>query len=317
MTTTETIKSGPASKGNGFTYEGALQDALKIHWKVEDVLAPNETLDFRRPFLPESLAGTQSIAVLSPAEQLHLNHIRGKTYLYLFGFVEEFILPFVLDQARESVHGSNARTRSLLTFAEEEAKHIDLFRRFDQELDRHLATKVELIGPAEAVAQQVLAHGRLGIALTILHLEWLTQRHYLESVKTDESIDPKFASLLRHHWQEEAQHAKLDTLLVHELASKASPSEIERGFDDYLKIAGILDGGLVAQVDHDADALERLAKRKFSPPDRVGIVAAQVRSYRHTFLVLGARHPNFVETLRSLSESGARRVEKVVETLAS
>jgi hypothetical protein len=166
------------------------------------------------------------------------------------------------------------------------------------------------------VAQQVLAHSRLGIALTILHLEWLTQRHYLESVKTDESIDPKFASLLRHHWQEEAQHAKLDTLLVHELASNATPSEIERGFDDYLKIAGILDGGLVAQVEHDADALERLAKRKFSPPDRVSIVAAQVRSYRHTFLVLGARHPNFVETLRSLSESGARRVEKVVETLA-
>ena len=39
----------------------------------------------------------------------------------------------------------------------------------------------------------------------------MTQLHYLDSVKDDGDLDPLFKSLLRHHWMEEAQHAKLDT----------------------------------------------------------------------------------------------------------
>lgn len=46
-----------------------------------------------------------------------------------------------------------------------------------------------------------------------LHLEWMIQLHYVDSVRADEALDPQFCSLLRHHWMEEAQHAKLDTLI--------------------------------------------------------------------------------------------------------
>src|SRR5690349_24263915 len=40
--------------------------------------------------------------------------------LYLFGFVEEFILPFVLEHTQKHVHGDNKAVRALVTFAEEE-----------------------------------------------------------------------------------------------------------------------------------------------------------------------------------------------------
>ena len=64
---------------------------------------------------------------------------------------------------------------------------------------------------------------------TILHIEWMTQRHYMDSVKDDQSLDPQFKSLLKHHWMEEAQHAKLDTLMVEALAEGRSAREIEGG----------------------------------------------------------------------------------------
>ena len=87
-------------------------------------------------------------------------------------------------------------------------------------------------GPATAIAETVLAHGPLSIAILILHLEWTTQRHYLEAIKADERLDPQFVRLLKHHWQEEAQHAKIDTLVLQELADRASPEDIEKAIDD-------------------------------------------------------------------------------------
>ena len=58
-----------------------------------------------RPFLPESLAGLKAIRCLSPEEKLKLNQIRGFTYLYLFGLVEEYIVPSVVDHVRRGVRG--------------------------------------------------------------------------------------------------------------------------------------------------------------------------------------------------------------------
>ena len=46
----------------------------------------------------------------------------------------------------------------------------------------------------------------------------MTQGHYVESVQNDQELDPQFKSLLKHHWMEEAQHTKLDTLMVEAIA---------------------------------------------------------------------------------------------------
>ena len=48
----------------------------------------------------------------------------------IFGIVEEFILPFLLDHARPHLLGDDWRVRAILNFASEEAKHIHLFKRF-------------------------------------------------------------------------------------------------------------------------------------------------------------------------------------------
>jgi hypothetical protein len=303
---------------HNFSYESTLADALKVNWRVEDLIGGDKRLDFSRPFLPETLAGTAGLSFLDEREKLVLNHIRGFTYLYLFGFVEEFILPFVLDQARRAVHGDIAEVRALAAFAEEEAKHMQLFERFVDEFKSNFATPCGVIGPARDVAGVVLSHGQLGVTLLILHLEWMTQRHYLESVKSDDGaqLDPQFSSLLRHHWMEESQHAKLDTLLADKIARASDAAGIKKGFDDYLAIGGAFDGLLAAQVNLDLESLSRALGREFTEGEKEQFHAAQLRSYRWTFLVSGMTHPNFVRSLGDIDPAGQARVAEVAAALS-
>src|SRR5262249_30992385 len=161
-------------------------------------------------------------------EKLTLNHIRGYDYLCAFGLVEEFILPFILDHARPQLEGDDYRVRAFLGFASEEAKHIHLFKRFRAEFEEGFGTSLQFIGPPSAAAEAARAHEPLPVALVILHIEWMTQLHYTGSVKDSRELDPQFASLLKHHWMEEAQHAKLDTLMVEALAEGRSEAELNK-----------------------------------------------------------------------------------------
>src|SRR3712207_5728265 len=197
---------------HGFTFDDCLAKSARTAWTIEDVIPAEAALDFTRPFLPESLARTWRVGI-APEVRLTLNQIRGHEYLSMFGLVEEFILPFVLDHARSQLDGEDVRVRALLAFAGEEAKHIHLFRIFQKRFADGFGSEYRVIGPAAAIGAEVLRHDPLAVALFILHVEWMTQAHYLESVRDDAGIDPLFKSLLRHHWIEEAQHAKLDTLM--------------------------------------------------------------------------------------------------------
>lgn len=299
-----------------YDYQSILETSQRINWKLEDVIG-GRTFDFSRPFLPDSLAGVAGIRCLDDKEKLTLNHIRGFTYLSLFGLVEEYIVPSVLDHVRGGVHEGQER-RALLRFAEEEAKHIELFRWFVREFKSGFDTECGVIGPASEIASAILAHRPLGVFLTTLHIEWFTQKHYVESVKDNaaEHLDPLFCSLLKYHWMEESQHAKLDTLIVDEIASALERKEIEKGIDDYMDIGKLLDGGLQAQVRMDLESLQKAIGRVLGPAERAEIEAAQLKSYRWTFLLSGMTHPNFDRSLRELSVDGHRRVGELARAIA-
>ena len=120
---------------HNYSYQATLAASERIGWKVDDIIGGDKQLDFTKPFMPESLAQVKHISFLNPEEQLTLNHIRGHEYLAMFGLVEEFILPYVVDHARPQLSGDDYRVRALLQFAGEEAKHIHLFKRFRQEFE--------------------------------------------------------------------------------------------------------------------------------------------------------------------------------------
>ena len=51
-------------------------------------------------------------------------------------------------------------------------------------------------GAREVLAAEVLRHDPLSVALVILHIEWMTQLHYVDSVKDDGDLDPLEAAAL-------------------------------------------------------------------------------------------------------------------------
>lgn len=294
-----------------YDYAAVLSASQKIAWKIEDIIGGDRRLDFGRPFMPDALARTAALTFLDPVEQRTLNQIRGHAYLCIFGLVEEFILPFVVDHARKVLQGDDHRVRALLGFAAEEAKHIHLFKVFRDEFRRDFGTDCAVIGPPEAIGKAVLAHHPLGIALAILQIEWMTQRHYLDSIHDDGALDPQFKSLLRHHWMEEAQHAKLDTLIVEAIAETMAPEEIATGVGDYLKIGMLFDGGIAQQVAFDLDALARATGRTLSEGERRLATEAQIQANRWTYLGSGMTHPKFLATLGAISPAGRNQVEAV------
>ncbi len=297
---------------HNYTYQGVLAASERVQWRVEDIIGGDKQLDFAKPFMPESLARVDALSFLTPAEKHVLNQIRGHDYLYVFGLVEEFILPFVLDHARLQLHADDYRIRALLGFAGEEAKHIHLFKCFRRDFEARFGVPCEVIGPPHEIARAVLAHHPLAVALVILQIEWMTQKHYVESIRDDGALDPQFKSLLRHHWMEEAQHAKLDTLMVEALSEACGAEQIDRAIDEYGKIGALLDGGLMGQVELDLDNFERATGRVLNEAEREAFLAVQRQATRWTFLGSGMAHANFLATLGALRPAARAEVERMV-----
>ena len=294
-----------------YTYQSALAASEVIHWRIEDIIGGEKRLDFSKPFMPETLARVEELSFLDTEEKRILNQIRGNAYLSIFGLVEEFILPFVLDHARSQLSGDDYRVRALLQFASEEAKHIQLFKRFRQEFEEGFGTNCPVIGPPEAIASAILAHDPLGVAITTLHIEWMVQSHYVGSVKDNQQLDPQFKSLLKHHWLEEVQHAKLDMLMVESLASGLDEEQRMKGVEEYLAIGGFIDGGLKQQVELDLDSFERATSQKLSDSEKEEFRAKQVQANRWTYLGTGMTHEKVLATLEWLTPAAREKVESI------
>lgn len=297
-----------------FNYEATLASSTRAQWQLDEVLRPDQELDFSRNFMPESLARTAAIATLNPFEQRVLNQISAHQYLCIFGIVEEFILPFLIDHARPHLLGDDWRVRAILNFASEEAKHIHLFKRFHQAFVRGFPIECRVIGPSEAIGAEVLRHDPLAVGLVILMIEWMTQQHYLGSIRDDGDIDPLFKSLMKHHWMEEAQHAKLDTLIVDALAVGRSEDEIDRAIDEFFEIGGFLDEGLKTQAGFNLDALEKAIGRKLE--DRDELLAQQHQAARWTYIGSGMVHERFRNTLHSMSRRAEERIAEAAPLFA-
>jgi hypothetical protein len=156
-----------------------------------------------------------------------------------------------------------------------------------------------------------MSHHPLAVALLILHIEWMTQRHYVESVRDRQDLDAQFKSLLKHHWIEEAQHAKLDTLMVESIAESCSRDDVERAFGDYVKMGGFLDEGLKQQVQFDMDCFVRATKRPLTDDEQAEFIEIQHQANRWTFLGSGMTDENFLTTVEGVSPGARQKFERM------
>lgn len=291
------------------SYETLLETSRRINWRVDDLVGGRRRLDFSRPFLPETFARTAPLRFLAPNEKLLLNHIRAHCYLALFEIVEAFVVPFVTEQASAEGDGDTWRRPALLHFVDEEVKHMQMFRRVRREFVEGFGVECGVIGPAEEIGNAVLKHSPLAVTIAVLGLEWMSQAHYVESVKDDQDLDVQFKNLLRHHWMEEAQHAKLDALLLQEMAAGCERRDIDLAIEEYFEIGAFFDAGFRQQAELDLAAFESAAGRQLLEVERAEFLDSQHGALRWTFLGSAMLNQNFLSTLGSIEEGARARVK--------
>jgi len=306
-TTVGNYLGGPAVT---YDYRETLDASVKVNWKLEDIIGGDKKLDFTKRFMPEALARVEELDFLNDHEKMVLNQIKGNTYLSIFGIVEEFIVPFVIDHVRPSLREDDYRVRALLQFVGEEVKHIQLFKLFCDEFRENFGSKCNVIGPAADIGKAVLAHDPLGVALVILMIEWTTQSHYIDSIKDDNQLDPQFKSLLRNHWMEESQHAKLDTRMVEYLAEGLTTEQVEKAVDGFFAIGGLLDAGLKQQTEFDLEAFELATGRKLTESEREVFLSRQLQSNRWTYIGSGMVNQKFLQTMARLGADQRKRIDE-------
>jgi hypothetical protein len=301
---------------HSYSYADCLKNSVKSAWSVEDCFQ-GRNFDFSRRFLPDRIAGVNEIGCLNEDEKRTLNQIRGNSYCHIFAFVEEFIIPLVLDHAREDVYGDETRLRYLLRFAEEETKHQDMLMRAMDQIEAGLGISCGVIQGREEVAEVVLGKSRLAALLLTSLIEWFTQLHYLEHVRDDEKLDELFRDILKFHWIDESQHAKADSVLMNEIVGDLNEEEREGAIDELLELGMAIDGLLAQQTDMDIEALEGATGRTFSGDEKDEIRTHQRRAYRWTFLVSGLEHPKFVKIVSELTDAGSEKIASAAKALAA
>jgi len=301
---------------HSYTYEDVLENSKKVAWKEDDVLAGRQ-FDLSKRFLPNSLSGVDEIDSLSADEKRTLNQIMGNAYCHLFAFVEEFIVPSVMEEALDNPYGDEVRQRSLVRFTEDELKHQELFRRSIALFNQQFGTTPQLIPGREAVAAVVRSKSKLAVMTLIDIIEWFVQVHYTEHVLDKTELDGLFRDLLKYHWLDEAQHAKLDTMLIAEMVEDMPMAEREAAIDEVLELGGAIDGLLQQQIGLNIDALQAATGRVFTADERDEIAAKTLHAWRWTFLVSGLEHPKVVKLVEEITDQGPAKLRNVAAALSA
>ena len=299
-----------------YDYKSCVEGSEKVSWTLDAVFPEGTPLDFTRPFLPEALAPTRALAFLQADEQRALNQIAGNAYLNLFAFVEEFIIATVVKHTHAELFGDHIAIRALSRFTDEEVKHQQLFARYQASFERDFGVKCGVLEEAAAVAGVILSKSPIAVILMTLHIELMTQQHYTESVRDDGGLDPLFAKLLKQHWLEESQHARIDALELKKLVEPATAEAISVGFKDYMDLLDAVCGLLGKQAEMDVPSLEKKLGKTFSDDQRKQIVATQLKGYVKTFVHVGMTHPQFVDIIKRLDASAASSVGEKARSMA-
>ena len=216
-------------------------------------------------------------------------------YAHLFGYVEEFIAPKVSSLAQDFEVDGREAFDALTNFAAEEVKHMNLFRQIRGIVDETLGFDTTLLGGQAETARFVLSKSTGAVLLLTAVIEWFTQRHFQEAFREDESLDPFTKVIFRAHWQEEAQHAKMDHLETLRAFEGMNDAESDRSIDELIELIGAVDGLLQKQAGYDVENLQRHLDRELGAEEARDVYEGVLAAKRWTFIESGTTHPRFLE----------------------
>jgi hypothetical protein len=264
--------------------------------------------ELAKAFLPAGLSKVDELSFLTARDRLLLSLIQGRTYANVFGLVERFINAKVLELSRDHWLGDQQALEALVRFSDEELKHQEMFRRLEEMIAVVMPPGYRLAMEPDAVARAVLGKATWAVLALTTHIELFTQAHYRESIEPRADLSPLFKDVFLFHWKEESQHAILDELEWVREDAKLDAAQRDAAVGDFIELVGAVDGLLQAQATADAAYFQRVCSGGYQDDQVARLQDGVLRAYRWQYILSGAQHPRFLETLGRLvtAEQGQR-----------
>jgi len=281
-------------------YARCIEVSKRVRFDIERDVMRGRKLDLAHKFLPDGLSKLDAVDFLSPDEKRLASQIQGRTYANMFGLVERFIAPKVLEVSREHWLGDQAAFEALVRFTDEELKHQEMFRRMERLAAEGMAPGYRFLPQPNDVAAVVLGKSTWAVLALICHIELFVLGHYRESIESDAGLSPLWKDVFTYHAREESQHAILDELEWLREDAKLDAAQRDRAVDDLIALVGAVDGILQLQAKADATYFKALTGK--------ALEAQFLAAYRWQYIVSGVQDPRFVQVLGRMisAEQGAR-----------
>jgi hypothetical protein len=296
-----------------YSYSDCLRNAYAVNWRIEDILG-GRAFDASRRWLPPALSATARLAGMNEDDRRRLTQVEMAAYAHLFGYVEEFIAPKMLTLAKDHELVERDAFDALTNFAAEEVKHMNLFRAVRRMVDEALGFETALVGGQTETARFVLSKSTGAMLLLTAAIEWFTQLHFKDAMRDDDGLDPLTKQVFRAHWQEEAQHARVDHLETLRAFGGMTEAERDTAIDHLIELVGGVDGLLQEQSRLDVENFERLRGKPLDAAAREEAGREILRAKRWTFIMSGVTHPRFQELFLAVTTPAQR--DKVGQALA-
>jgi hypothetical protein len=298
-------------------YAKVIEVSQRVRWDIERDVIRGRTFDFMKTFLPPGLTLVRDLDFLDAGEQRLYSQVQGRTYAYIFGLVERFIVAKVIELSGTHALGDQRALEALVRMADEEIKHQELFARLERMLASTMPTGYTMTADPDAVAQAVLGKSRWAVLALTLFIELFTQAHYRASIEPQDGLCPLWKDVFLFHWREESQHAILDELEFERENARRTAAERDAAINDLIGLVGAIDGILQAQAKADTSYFCTNAGEGFSDEQRARIDAGMLKAYRWQYIVSGAMEPRFRKTLFGcLEEAQVKRIEDALAPLS-
>lgn len=282
-------------------YAHCISTSRRVRWDIDRDVIRARRFDFSKPFLPDGLSRVSRLEFLTPAEQVRLSQVQGRTYANMFGLVERFIGIQMLSSSRHHWFGDQVALEALVRFTDEELKHQELFRRIERLAAAGMPAGYQFLPTPNAVASQVLEASTWAVLALTCHIELFTQVHYRQSIEPTGELSELYKDVFLFHWKEESQHAILDELEWEREHERLTPKERDAAVDDLIGLVGAIDGILQQQAGADADYFVRTSTQALSPAQVARVAAGLLDAYRWQYIVSGVQAPRFRQTLIAMT----------------
>jgi hypothetical protein len=278
-------------------YAKCIEVSKRVRWDIDRDVIRNRSFDFAKKFLPDGLTRIGGLEFLGREEKRLLSQIQGRTYANMFGLVERFIGPKIVDVSREHWLGDQTAFEALVRFTDEELKHQELFRRVEKMTADGMPGGYSFLPQPNDVAGAVLGKSTWAVLALICHIELFVLAHFRQAIEPDAELSELWKDVFTFHAREESQHAILDELEWQREDAKLTPAQRELAVGDLIDLVAAVDGILQMQTGADVDYFLRICGRSLDKPQVARLHDATLRAYRWQYIVSGVQDPRFQKIL--------------------